>query len=334
MCSTRSPTNHRYKLAIALNDLANRQFMLGLDSDALRTHQRSIEIGRRVASENPRVLDYQKGLATELTNCGYLLERSGRKGESMPLYNEARDLYERLIRDHPDVADYRYRLSGVYRNIAGLHEKSGRVDEAFKAARNCRDLLEGVVRDHPEDLNYRFNLAWTMHWIGTFHHNRTDRHADAIPYYRRTIDLLEPLVRENPEVRTYPLTLANTYCYLGQVLREAGNEPEASDASRKALALFERIDRDGLAKPYDLACIRSISSDLVSLTGKDPAAVERSRRLADQAMKALRQAVAGGYEDLDWISIDPDLGALRSRDDFKALIAEIKDRGASSIKPK
>ena len=122
----------------------------------------------------------------------------------MPLYNEARDLYERLIRDHPDVADYRYRLSGVFRNIAGLHEKSGRIDEAFKAAGNSRDLLEGVVRDHPEDLNFRYSLAWTMHWIGSFHHYRTDRHAEAIPYYRRAIELLERLVRENPEVRTYP----------------------------------------------------------------------------------------------------------------------------------
>ena len=158
-----------------------------------------------------------------------------------------------------------------------------------------------------------------MHWIGSFHHHRTDRHAEAIPYHRRSIELLERLVRENPEVRTYPLTLANTYCYLGQVLRQAGQEPEASDVSRKALALFERIDKEGLAKPYDMACIRSLSSDLVRSTGKDPAAVERSRRLADQAMEALRQAVDGGYRDLAWIEIDPDLDPLRSHD-YKPLL--------------
>jgi tetratricopeptide (TPR) repeat protein len=171
-----------------------------------------------------------------------------------------------------------------------------------------------------------------MHWIGTLHQNWTDRHVDAIPYFRRAIELLERLVRENPEVRMYPGTLASTYCYLGQVLREAGNVTEASDVSRKALALFERIDKEGLAKPYDIACIRSLSSDLVKSTGKDPATVERSRNMADQAMKALRQAVDGGYQDLDWISIDPDLGPLRSRDDFKDLIAEIKAKGTSSKK--
>ena len=49
--------------------------------------------------------------------------------------------------------------------------------------------------------------------------------------------------------------------------------------------------------------------------------------LADQAMKALRQSVIGGYRDLAWIEIDADLDPLRSRDDFKALIAEIKAKG-------
>ncbi len=134
-------------------------------------------------------------------------------------------------------------------------------------------------------------------------------------------------------MRTYPGTLASTYCYLGQVLREAGKEPEASDVSRKALAWFERIDKEGLAKPYDIACIRSLSSDLVKSTEKDPAALERSRRLADQAMESLRQAVNGGYRDLAWIEFDPDLGPLRSRDDYKALIAEIKAKSALSKKP-
>ena len=325
--------NYPFKLSSALIGLSGRQYMLGLDSDALRTYQRSIEIGRRVANENPQVAEYQKVLGAGLVSCGYLLQRTGRAAESMPLFTEARDLYERLILDYPDVADYRDRLSAVFKNIAFLHEKSGRIDEAFKAAEKSRNLLEGVVRDHPEDLGFGYSLAWTMHWIGTLYHNRTNRHTEAIPYYRRAIDLLERLMRENPEVRFYPAILAGTYCYLGQVLREAGNVPEASDLTRKALVLFERIDKEGLASPYDLACLRSLSSDLVRSTGKDSSATERSRNLADQAMKSLRQAVDGGYRDLAWIDIDPDLKPLRSRDDFKALIAEIKAKSALSKKP-
>ena len=88
--------------------------------------------------------------------------------------------------------------------------------------------------------------------------------------------------------------------------------------------MFERIDTEGLVKPYDLACIRSLSSDLARSTGKDPAVVERLRRLANQAMDALWHSVNGGYRGLAWIEIDADLDPLLSRDDYKALIAEIK----------
>ena len=88
-----------------------------------------------------------------------------------------------------------------------------------------------------------------MHWIGTFHHFRTDRHAGGDPLLSPRVELLQRLVRENPEVRTYPPTLASTYCYLGQVLREAGNEPEARTGHGKSLLSSKRIDKEDLAKP-------------------------------------------------------------------------------------
>jgi tetratricopeptide (TPR) repeat protein len=315
---------------MALNDLGNRQSNLGLESDALRTQERSLEIRRRVAAENPGVPEYQKELGIGLMNCGGLKRNAGRIAEAMPLFEEARGLYERLVRQYPDVADYRFRLSGVFSDIGSVHEVSGRIDEAFQAAQKARGLMEGAVRDHPEDLSFRFTLAWTLCWIGQIYHRRTDHQAEAIPYYRRAIELLEQLVRENPEMRKYPVRLAYGYCYLGQVLRKSGRETEASDMSRKALALFERIDTAGMVDLYDLACIRSLSSKLVRSDGPSTAAEARSRRLADQAVEALRQCIAGGYQDLTWIEKDTDLDPLRSRDDFKALIAGLEAQIASS----
>jgi serine/threonine-protein kinase len=321
---------YSYKLAMALNDLGNREHYLGLYSDALRTQERSLAIRRRVAQENPDVLEYQKELGIGLMNCGGQKQSAGRLAEAMPLYEEAGDLYERLVRKHPEVADYRFRLSSVFLRIGVVHEYSGRTDQALLAAGKARDLLEGAVRDDPANLSFQYSLAWTWRWIGQIHHRRTDRPAEAIPYYRRAIELLERLVRENPQVRTYPLQLAYGYCYLGQVLHQGGREPEAKDLSRKALALFDRIDTECLADFYDLACVRSLSSVLVRSDGSAAAAAARSQRLADRAVEALRQAVAGGYQDLAWIEHDTDLDPLRSRDDYKALIAGMKAKAAAS----
>jgi serine/threonine protein kinase/tetratricopeptide (TPR) repeat protein len=321
-----------YKLAMALNDLGNQQARLGTLTEARRTADRSLEIRRRVAREHPTVLDYQKELAIGLTVCGSRSQTAGRMAEAMPFYLEARDLYERLIRDYPDVADYRYRLSGVLRSIGTVQETIGRTEQALQAIGKASDLLEGVVREHPEVLAFQFTLANTLRWNGQIYHRRTESPAEAIPYYRRAIEHYERLVRQNPEVKTYPLQLAYSFCYLAQVLRKTGQGPKALELSRKAMALFERIDKEeGLAGLYDRACIRSLSSELVKWGGADSAADDRSRRLADRAMDALRQAVAGGYSDLVWIEKDTDLDPLRARDDFKKLIAELEKK--STAKP-
>jgi hypothetical protein len=73
-----------------------------------------------------------------------------------------------------------------------------------------------------------------------------------------------------------------------------------------ALELFERVDREQTADMYDLACARSLSSDLVMLSEPDHTAEERSRHLADRAMVALRQVVDGGFGDLAQIEKDTD----------------------------
>jgi serine/threonine-protein kinase len=323
------PHEPRYscKLAMALDELGNHQTRLGQSLEFLQTEERSLLIRRRVAAENPDVAEYQKELGIGLLNFADGLQRADRTNDSIPLCQEARDVYERLIREHPDVPDYRYRLSGVFRNLSYLLEISGRTDEALGNLAKSLELTEQVVREAPHSLDFQSSLAVTARWIGQIYQRRTSKQAMAIPYYRRAIEILEQLVRENPDVRTYPLQLAYAHCYLGQVLRETGKQAEARDASRKALALFERIDRDVLANHYDLACVRSLSSDLLRLDRDDASGAAESRRLADRAMDALRQAVAGGYRDLAWIEKDTDLAPLRSRDDYKALVTGLKASG-------
>ncbi|HEX4592241.1 MAG TPA: hypothetical protein VH120_20065, partial [Gemmataceae bacterium] len=52
---------------------------------------------------------------------------------------------------------------------------------------------------------------------------------------------------------------------------------------------------------------------------------------ADQAMEWLHQAVAGGYRNVVHIEKDTDLDALRGRDDFKQLVAELRQQAADAL---
>jgi hypothetical protein len=66
---------------------------------------------------------------------------------------------------------------------------------------------------------------------------------------------------------------------------------------------------------YNIACVHAIMSTN-SKDGKE----------ADAAMSWLKQAVAAGYKNVTQIEKDDDLKPLRSREDFKKLLADLKAR--------
>jgi hypothetical protein len=47
---------------------------------------------------------------------------------------------------------------------------------------------------------------------------------------------------------------------------------------------------------------------------------------ADKAMEVLRRAVAAGFRDVAHMRTDTDLDALRGREDFKKLMAELETK--------
>jgi serine/threonine-protein kinase len=83
---------------------------------------------------------------------------------------------------------------------------------------------------------------------------------------------------------------------------------------------------------YNAACVYSLASAAAHKDNNLPAAEQQKlgQRYADRAMELLRQAVAKGYKDAAHMQKDPDLAALRQRDDFKKLVADLE----AATKPK
>lgn len=63
-----------------------------------------------------------------------------------------------------------------------------------------------------------------------------------------------------------------------------------------------------------------------------PNADDKTRQ-AKVDMDWLKQAVAAGFKDVAHMKQDTDLDALRDRDDFKKLIAELEAKAAGEKKP-
>ena len=71
---------------------------------------------------------------------------------------------------------------------------------------------------------------------------------------------------------------------------------------------------------YDFACVYSLAS--TKIEGK-------KKEYADRAMELLRKAVKEGWNDAAHTAYDTDLDALRNREDFKKLLADLEKKPAA-----
>src|SRR5262249_2186323 len=111
---------------------------------------------------------------------------------------------------------------------------------------------------------------------------------------------------------------------LAEVYRESG---EVAQAAAVALECRKQLpaDPDALyAVARELALCSAAGKEKSELPTDEQA---RRREYADQAVDALRQAVACGYRDVEQVKKDRDLDVLRDRDDFRNLLAGLEPRG-------
>src|SRR5207302_11490097 len=106
---------------------------------------------------------------------------------------------------------------------------------------------------------------------------------------------------------------------------ELGDFSAALRSARQAVSLVEKLVSEETAYLYDLACHHALCSSTVSAGKQEPAKQEaaEARRSGAAAVKALRQAVAAGYDNAHQLKTDPRLAPLRKREDFQKLLGEL-----------
>jgi hypothetical protein len=111
---------------------------------------------------------------------------------------------------------------------------------------------------------------------------------------------------------------------LASACSAAGKHAEALELCRSAGQLWESAKRSDANSLYQAVCRLAVSSAVIRAADPSEAGAKQADAEADRAMQSLQKAVAAGYKNAADMAQNPDLVALRDRDDFKQLLATLE----------
>jgi eukaryotic-like serine/threonine-protein kinase len=128
-------------------------------------------------------------------------------------------------------------------------------------------------------------------------------------------------------------TIMSLYHDAGELLKKSGRPTESLRNYVQAIQTLESKPEcvrvaNGLDYLYKRACFLGLCSDAIAQGALSQDGTNQIM-YASQAMMALRKAVDAGYKDLEHMMVDTDLSSLRSREDFKELLSNLRSKTSS-----
>jgi serine/threonine protein kinase len=320
--------------------------------------RQALALHKQLTQAHPAVTDYQSALAANYLNLGSLYQERGQTTPAEQNYHGALQILEKLAASQPAVPEFRNDLALAHRYLGILYRAAGKKALAKAALQKALALQEALVQAFPKRAEYALLLSITCCALGNLLMEE-DQGPAALDWFGRAIRTAEGAT-ELDKYSYYPReTLANAYferasalsklCRFEEALRDwdravdAAQGPQAEafrlhraillvrmgrhdQATAEATRLVENKSVTG-ATWYNAGCLFSLSS-AAALRDDQLAPVDRER-LAEQyavrAVELLAKAQAAGFFAIpakrETLKKDPDLEALRARDDFKKWLA-------------
>jgi serine/threonine protein kinase/Tfp pilus assembly protein PilF len=340
---------YRKELASSHNNVGLVLLDLGKRAEAEAAYRQALTIRQKLVAEFPAVPEYREDLAGSHNNLGLLLRDLGKRAEAEAAYRQALVIKEKLAAEFPTVPQYRGSLANGYTSLGALLVDLGKRAEAEVAHRQALTIQEKLAAEFPAVPEYRMTLAGSQVNFGIL--LRANKQPEqALQWYDKAIATLERLLQQVKADATGGIFLRNAHWGRAVALDDLQRHAEAAASWDKAAELALESEHSGLrmsaaasrvragqvdaalreteelaknadaASLYDAACVFGLAADRRDET----AGTLPKEECAKRAIALLRQAVAKGYKDVEHMKMDEDLKALRLRDDFKKLLAELE----------
>jgi serine/threonine protein kinase/tetratricopeptide (TPR) repeat protein len=279
-----------------IHSLANCYSELHRDAEALKLRQEVLKLWKtRVGPKHHNTLGAMLNLALSYRDMK-------RPADAAKLLEELLALEKvELGPEHPDTLQVMYNLANCYSDL-------GKKTDALKLRQETLALRKTKLGpNHPKTL-------LTM-WVLANNLDELDRSAEALP-------IAEDCFKRALGQAVHPQLFAGVmYVRLHHFAKL-----KDSASCRQTAEMFEKLNRTDARSLYDAACLRAATAAVCKQDPKIPKedAPRFAKVEAEKAMAWLEKAVAAGFQDPAEMAKDKELDALRDREDFKMLLAELK----------
>jgi serine/threonine-protein kinase len=339
------------------NDLANSLDYRGIAwraqgklAEAFADHDQAVQIRTRMVEKEGRK-DLANRLAGSLSSRGGVLRDQGKVPEALADYEKSVAILTQLVEGEgrKDV------IPALTNSLAGRGftlRDQGKLAAAladFDKAVALRTQL--VEKDGRKELT--LDVARALDGRGTMHLERGNL-AEAVADYEKAVAIFTRMIEQEGRkeltnalagskvrldraklavravedvdvaLKQPPQLAAELLQIRTRVLASRGRHADAATTGDK----FQSLGPEAPYFLYWAARSYSLSVPAVAVSKKDLTADDRAlqARYAEKAMDLLRQAIDRGYKDVKRLRYEPDLDPLRSRDDFKKLLAEVEEK--------
>jgi serine/threonine-protein kinase len=357
----------RQHQGITLHILALLYEQAGDFDAADKSLRQVVEIHKDMVDRYPSIGRYQHDLANSYVNYASLLEQIRRPEQALETLLLSQPIREKLAAQNPGLPYYRETLVELLAQLGRLYFRTRQEAQAYAAWRQAVAHLEhiecnsatavevhskvadslnlmaqgllgkgdvaGAIEQTRRELSIREKLAARDKPLPAAFYSLGAAQGRLAAYLHRANKPEEALSWAEKSARTWDRALekaSGAEKTFGRLQRAAA-VAQSGDHRRAAAEAEDLVKIPRLGGPvlYDLACVFALSS---AAARKDPKLSEAERvRVTDdcgtKAMAALRQAVQNGYRDAAHMKADTDLDALRHREDFKKLLAQLQGKG-------
>jgi serine/threonine-protein kinase len=296
---------------------------MGKPDEALAAWRKALAIRQKLADASSADTELQSGLSHTHSNIGLLLVETGRPAGALQALQKALAIRQKLADASPAVSELQFDLAWGHIQIGDVLSRTGKPEEAREAYLKALAINQKLSDANPTVLGYQRDLGRAHKQLGWLL-SRQKRFAEAFTSIDAGLAILQKLTEAGPKSPEYASLLADGHGCRGWAMVRSGQPSKAAADLRRAVELWAKVPGpdpgDQFERSRALALLAGLDGETKSGVMKDEAAM-----FADQAVASLRDAISAGWDRPSELK-EPDFDALRGRDDFKKLLAELEMR--------